>query len=350
VSDWLERRAGQRSAGENKRASRVAAADPEAQQARATKRHALVLDGLDRLDRWLEDVLRQGLARLEAAGYAAFDEQARRLADAQAPGLAARVRACGERVGAGRDWPERVLEDLGLLALASHAYRRIEAIAAAHGGRAEDLRTFVGYTRTREEVLADGEALADRWLVLGQRTEDADAMRVQRTWLLGEDSGREALVVQFAAGARPFAEAFVPGTAFAGEVVFYPGAYPQRALVRRRDEASVVTGLPHSRAVADSLQRAAAAWGENPWLDRVLFVLRGVVPGDVDGPRVGGMVDSAGHGLAVDGRASGVLLAASGGAPVDLVGEWDGRLLVPLSLWGTHGFLALNETGTPWTR
>jgi hypothetical protein len=123
------------------------------------------------------------------------------------------------------------------------AGRKLASVAHWQG-RAEDLRAFVGYTRTREEVLAAGEALADRWLVLGQRAEDADAMRVRRTWLLGEDSGREALVVQFAAGARPFAEAFVPGTAFAGEVVFYPSAYPQRAVIRRGGKTSAVTGLP----------------------------------------------------------------------------------------------------------
>jgi hypothetical protein len=70
--------------------------------------------------------------------------------------------------------------------------------------------------------------------VLGQRTVEEGRLKVRRTWLLGGETRRYALILQFAAAGASFAEGFVSGTAVRGELAFYPGANPLRAVVRSR--------------------------------------------------------------------------------------------------------------------
>jgi hypothetical protein len=47
-------------------------------------------------------------------------------------------------------------------------------------------------------------------------------------------SGRDALVLQFAAGPARFPEALLPGMVVDAELVFWPSAHPLRALVHER--------------------------------------------------------------------------------------------------------------------
>ena len=83
VGEWIEKRR----ARENKKASRseADAAKPvneQAQQRRAQQRESRVADGLGRLDVWLKDLVRNGLAGLETKPPAFWEDQAKRLVDA----------------------------------------------------------------------------------------------------------------------------------------------------------------------------------------------------------------------------------------------------------------------------
>src|SRR4029077_7196588 len=126
-----------------------------------------------------------------------------------------------------------------------------------------------------------GEPVADRWLVLGQVIEDDERVRAQRTWLLGETSGRAALVLQFAVGEAPFPALFGPGTRFEGALAFWRSAWPQRALVKeRRADAGQVTGLPDlpgTDSIESFLSSVADALARQPWLDRFPCALRAVI-------------------------------------------------------------------------
>jgi hypothetical protein len=124
-----------------------------------------------------------------------------------------------------------VLDELGRIALLTHAFRRLESLPSPLRA---DVQRLIGWTLTQEEVAASGEVIADEWLVAGQWLEDDERMRVQRTWLVGARSSRTAVVLQFAAGSGPFPESLIPGTAFEAELVYWPSASPQRALIRSR--------------------------------------------------------------------------------------------------------------------
>ncbi|MHA7682844.1 SWIM zinc finger family protein [Cupriavidus sp. PET2-C1] len=330
VSDWLDKRA-DTSARKEARALAKAEApvDEAAQHKRAERRESRVRDGLAGLQVWLEDLVRNGLARLPAQGPGFWEQTAARLVDAQASGLAARVRALADLPGSREDWPERLLPELGRLALAVRAYERIDGLAP---DLQQALRQTIGFSLREEEVLAQGEARRDRWQVIGQAADADERVKVRRTWLVGEASGRHAQFLQFAAGSQPFESSWLPGTAFEGELAFWPGAGSQRALLKG---TATPLPLPAAFAVARSslqlLDEAASMLAANPWHERIATVLEGAVPIHHEGRWQ--VADSAGHALPVAGRDHWLWMALAGGRPHALAAEWDGSGIRPLGLF-----------------
>jgi SWIM zinc finger len=315
-----------RSARAAARAARMI--DPEAQARRRERRQQSIAAGLDGLEAWLDDLVRQGIARLGGESTAPWEAQARRLIDAQAPGLASRVRRMAWLPGAHPAWTEELLDRLGALALLVHAYRRKGELDPA---LERDVEQLVGHPLEQAEVVAHGDIAEDRWHVLGQVLDEDERMRMQRAWLRGERTGRTAVVLQFAAGSARFAESLAPGTAFAGALAFWPGALPRRALVHRRGPAQPIAAVHGASPIAGFLSDHAAALARMPWLESDLAALAQVVPvarDSEDGFRV---ADAAGSALPLGGRDHRLLFAVSGGHPIDVVGEWDGYRLRPLS-------------------
>lgn len=299
--------------------------DPEAQARRTAERVATMSSGLDDFERWLLDLVRQGLAAARRQPYAHWDGVAARLVDAQLPALAERVRATAGTIHARPDWAEHLLAELGRWYLAVRAWRRRDELDE---DLVADLRVVLGWSRRAEEVAAAGQRHTDRWVVAGRRLGGDQRVRSQRTWLVGERSGEVVLLLDFAASGAALPVAQVVGTVVEGEVATYPGAAPRRALLagehRLVGSAAVLPGASSLDAALDGVARAIAA---NPWVDRVPVCLAGAVPvvGDDGSPCV---ADGSGRALPVvvdpDPWA---LLALTGGRATDLFGEWeDGRL------------------------
>ena len=129
VREWLDKRVSETAREKTRKVA--APPDPEAQARRAEKRLERVRGGLEILDLWAQDLVRDGIASLEERPPAFFAQMAARLVDAQSTGLARRVRRIGFLAGSDPGWPRAVLEELGLVALASHAFRRIDQVDAA---------------------------------------------------------------------------------------------------------------------------------------------------------------------------------------------------------------------------
>jgi hypothetical protein len=189
-------------------------------------RHARVTAGLTELERWLADQVRQGLA---AADPNEWDDLAKRLVDAQAPGVANAVSRLRE-ARMSDDWPSRLLEEYSLINLLAVAYRRR---AELPGPLRETVLIRAGFPVTREEVLV-GPVVRDRWHVVGRRDEEHDRLTARRVWLRGHDTGRAALVLSFAATGQALDASLVTGAVIDADVCFYPGAAPLRALVSTR--------------------------------------------------------------------------------------------------------------------
>jgi hypothetical protein len=347
VAEWLAKRTAANQEKQDKvaktaTATAAATAEPTKEQLkRQEKRETLVLKGLDSLDLWLADLMRNGLAGVEAQPALFWERQAAQMVDHQAAGMALRLRQMAGIPGSGSNWPHDLLDRLGRLALLSHAYRHADTLDPA---LREDVRQLVGWSLKEEDVAARGEIVADDWLILGQHLEDEDRGRVQRTWLLGETSGRAALILQFSFMGQPFKESLVPGMRQRGELAFWPGASGVRArFVAHTAEATPLDDIPGRASVEAFLMDVAGALAYQPWQERFLCALRAVTPTYDSTTATWRVRDDTGAVLPLAAGDHWRLLAISGGSPIDLAGEWDGVRLLPLGVVADHVYYPLWE-------
>ena len=280
-----------------------------------------MLKGLDRFDLWLSDLMRSGLAEAEQKPSAFWEGPAAQLVDNKAPGLALRVRQLAEIPHSGVDWAERLVGELGKLALLTTAYRRADTLDPA---LRDDVRQLVGWTLSAEEVAARGERVADDWLILGVIADEEGKLRTQRAWLHGAETHRNAMLTQVTPINSAFAETFAPGDWMTAEIIFRPGAYALRANLGKRLAAPQrASALMGPDAIDGFLSAMSAALARQPWLDRLPCVLRGVTPVRREADGAWFLRDASGAALPLYGRRNWTLLALSGGRPLTVAGEWE---------------------------
>lgn len=326
VADWLAKRQAS-SERKQERATKAAEQPPSANQLKtAEKRLATVKKGLDGLDLWLNDLVRQGLASVQTQPASFWEHQGARLRDAQAGALDTRVRRLAAIPNASLDWAEKLLDELGKLTLLTHTFRQEEQLEP---GLREEVRQLIGWSLSQEEVNARGETVHDDWLVVGQIVEENERGKTQRTWFRGLTGGRTALILQFSYAGQPFSERFVVGSHQEADLAFWPGAYPQRAQVRSRtgEIASYQGEWSGVTSIDDFLNEVASALGCQPWLDYFLAQLHEVTPVCTNEGATWFVRDSSGRALPLAGNDHWLLLALSGGNPVHLIGEWSGGFL-----------------------
>ncbi|HEX7376120.1 MAG TPA: SWIM zinc finger family protein [Pirellulales bacterium] len=333
VDDWLaKRRARDEKRGVAEKEPLVVAStgpvDQKAKEKRAEQRGANVRDGLSRLDLWMKDLVRSGLAAVETQPASLWDEQAKRLVDAQAPGLASRVARLASIPRSSPDWVGRLLAELGRIQWLIHAHNRLDALDPLLAG---DIRQILGWNVSQADLDQSGDVESDRWVVVGQWVDDDERVRAQRSWVVGRNTGRWGLLLQFSVGGQPFPESIVAGTEQAGRLMFYPGAARLRAKFAQREGAvtSLVDRPPGFDTIGDFLDHATAFLAKQPWLDAFGGVLRDatLVPADTWLLR-----DRTGHALPLRGSNHWKAVAITGGHPCDLAFEWDGHCLRPLGL------------------
>ncbi len=346
--DWMRAWVAERTAKAEKKTEAAAkprepSGDPVANAAAAAKRAKAredrVAAGVADCELWLRDVVRLGLAHAQTQPSRYWYDRAARLVDAQCPGVARRVRALAWIVASGAGWEGRLLAALGEIALLCAAYARLNELSE---GLRADVRRHVGWNQTQEEIIARAfDVVDDTWAVTGVRVEEDERLTVRRTWLRGERSERDALIVQFAPAGAPIADPLVPGVDVDAKLVYLESASPLRALVTDRGGIDAAAKPPRASGFDDALGAYARALAGDPWLERFPFVLRDVTPlrpGDAWFVRD---ADGRALPLARNLREPFALHALAGGHPVTLAGEWDGRALLPLSAWSDARFTAL---------
>jgi hypothetical protein len=311
---------------------------------RAEHRETRVASGLAELDRWLGDQVRQGLAASQQAGYAHWDDIAARMVDAQAPGLAERLRALASVPHSGAGWDGRLLEEYSLLHLLAVAYRRQAELPPP---LRDTVRSRIGFSLRQADVLAGGQPIRDHWQVLARRDLEQDRIRTRRTWLRGRKTGRDALLLSFAAAGQSLDDSLAVGADADADLVFYPGAIPLRAVVLARhdvgdggapDGGPPGEGPPDGGTIAGLLAGYAAALAADPWLDSWLAVAE-IIPVRAPAPAVRGADGGPDGSLPLHPGAGDCwpLFALSGGRPVTVAGEWTPRGLWPLTAWDEAG-------------
>jgi hypothetical protein len=205
VQDWLAKR---EQTAQQKEEKHKAPVDEVAQAKRQQKRADKVSAGITDLDLWLQDMISSGLADTQAQSYSFWDGMAARLVDAQAPGLARRVRQlAGIANGGTADWASQLLIALSQIYLLIQGYQRQSSLSPE---LAAEVRSQVGWTITQDDLLAllhNGEVTShqDEWLVMGKSitADPTTNLQTQRIWLRGQQSEKMALILNFAPRNQP---------------------------------------------------------------------------------------------------------------------------------------------------
>ena len=334
--EWAEqwtagrrRRAEERKAGDGS-GTPSGSADPEAARRRAERRAERVTSGAVELEQRLADLLRGGLATAEQSGYGLWEETAARMVDAQAQGLAGRVRELGAIPSTGPGWPVWLLEECALLHLLGQGWLRRERLP---DGLAATVRSRMGLPAS-----ADGPPLRDRWLVLAQYDTTDPRLTTRRIWLHGADSHRTVLLLSYGAAGRAPELALPVGLTLEAEVSAYPGAGQPRVALGEQFAPPAPAAI---RPPGMTTSRAAARYGDalrdDPWLESVPVTLDRVVPApDGDSWQLADADEDAALPLTPVARSRpGLwrLVALSGGAPVRVFGEYGHQGFTPLTAW-----------------
>jgi hypothetical protein len=338
--------------------------DGDAARRRAARRMQRITAGATELEERLADMLRGGLAGAEQGGWTQWEETASRMVDAQAPGLAARIRELGAvpvsggasppSAGATGGWPARLLSECALLHLLNRGVLALDTLPAP---LAATVRTRVGLTVESAELLSGSQGkVRDEWLVLAQRDTEEGRLTARRIWLRGRQSGRPALLLSYAAGGRTPEHALTVGSVIDAELAYYPGARPLRAALGERHGAPSAGPVPEGGAVTDALATYGKALCDDPWLDAWPTVLSSVVPtfdghdetggrgggggssGSIGGSGVRQLADAGGEFALplAPGTSSAALwrlAAVSGGRPVTVFGECGHKGFTPYTAW-----------------
>ncbi len=329
VSNWLEKR-GSKLEEAPAEPSPPAPTEAELRKARNWERRlGLMKQGLDDLEIWLLDRIRQGLATIEVQNYSFWQNISARMVDAQLGGLASRLKRMPLLLGANTEWPERMLAEFAQLYLVIKGFRRLETLPQP---LQNELLNVAGVT-TRKDSLLTLPAVADDWLVLGILEGIDDNLNFRRTWLYGTRAQRWALLLEFSFGEASYPITYRLGQAFNADLIYYPSAFPLRAIVKAQNSSIALMELPTGyQSCATFLAAYAEAVSENPWLLDFPCLLDQMVPA-LDNDRLF-LIDAEHKRVELLNReqTGWRILAISGGHPVGIFGEWTGELLVPMSL------------------
>lgn len=230
VIDWLSKRNEKQEKQAEKKNKPV---DEAAQAKRQLSRHTNVQEGIEELHTWLKDIIRNGIINMPEKGPVFFENMARRMVDAQAPGLANMVRSLGDINFYTEGWPSRFMDQLLKIYMITSGYIHAAQLPEE---LQQDIKSGIGFTYNQDELKTQ-EGINDTWLVLGKHVSEASGITTERNWLYGTTTNRYALVLQFIVRGQGMEHSLTPGMFIEAELVYFPSASPLRALIKKQTNA-----------------------------------------------------------------------------------------------------------------
>ena len=278
---------------------------------------------------WINDIVRNGLLNIPGRDSSYFETIAKRMVDAQAPGLAAMVRTCGSVNFFQDGWQSPFLDQLIRIHLLLEGFPRIESLPSE---LQSEMKTLIGFTQSQEEVKAE-PGIRDDWFVLAKQSDKEDNLTIERNWLYGLQSQRYALILQFYVKGQMPEVNVLPGSWIDAELCYFKGSHPLRALVKQQHgvkQEGVVPGLSSWNDVSEALSKAMSL---NPFLDKLPVIIDNIVP--VKGSNQWLLKDEQGKGVTINPsfQFPWKLMALSGGAPLKLFALGKEQEFEPLGAW-----------------
>lgn len=227
VSEWISKRSERQ---EKQAVQKDKPVDEAAQAKRRQAREQKVSDGIEELLQWIKDIIRNGIISIPEKGPAWYENMARRMVDAQAPGLAGMLKNMAG-INFYRDgWQSEFIDQLLRLYLLATGYKNNESLSPL---LQQDIRTWIGFTQNQDE-LKEQPGITDTWLILGKQVTEEDNLTIERNWLYGVTTDQYALVLQFLVRGQGAQFTLTPGIFVQAELVFYPSVVPLRAIIKKQ--------------------------------------------------------------------------------------------------------------------
>lgn len=334
VADWISKRVQKEEARSDPKTKEP---DEAAQAKRQLAREQKVVAGIGELLVWIKDIVRNGINNLPDKGYAYWEGMAKRMIDAQAPGLAAMVKDLGNSNFFKEGWQSHFIDSLLSIYLVAKGYQNKHALPPL---LLQDVKNHIGFTTGGDE-LKEQKGIADTWLVAGKQVTQDDHLTVEKTWLYGMSTGRAALILQFIVRGQGPSVLLSPGTYMKAEVVYYRSVTPLRAMLKQQ-----------TATAAKSPEGLSAAWKEVAQTETFLcsgFPVQNERPYGVEQllpvQHNGGwwLKDSGNELTAIKDNFSGIwrLLALGGGRPLHMIVLGKERTYEPLGVWHNQTYKAV---------
>ncbi len=292
---------------------------------------------MDELRLWIKDIVRNGILNIPDKGFSYFENMAKRMVDAQTPGLANMVRNIGKSNFYTEGWHSPFIDKLAAIYMVLEGYKNIDCL---NEPQQQEIKSLVGFTQN-QEALKEQTGLTDTWLVLCKQIVEVDTITTERNWLYGTTSNRYALVLQFIVNGQGATLALTAGMFIQAEVVFYPSVAPLRAIVKKQvatNASSHFTSFNNWQQVSETETVLSSVM---PVRDGRPFIVRQLIP--VQYNNHWWLQDAEQKMMRLkNGQASiWKLLALSGGNAIDMavIGKEDNY--EPLGIWHQNEYRVL---------
>ncbi|MBS1562972.1 MAG: SWIM zinc finger family protein [Bacteroidetes bacterium] len=334
VSDWLGKRTERE---EKKTEKKEKPVDEAAKVKRQQAREQSVEGGMQELLLWMKDIIRNGILGMPEKGPAFFENMARRMVDAKAPGLAGMIKTLGNINFYKEGWQTVFLDQLGRIYLVITGFRNKSLLPE---DLQEDLRGQLGFTQSQEELKTQA-GVTDEWLVLGKQVTEEDNLTIERNWLYGLQSRRPALVLQFSVRSQGISFSLTPGMSLHAELVFYPSVQPLRAIIKNSLSTGTMKQLPGLDGWKQVAEEETLLNAQLPFRTERPFIIQNIKP--VFHSDRWWLADAANDmvRLADHYKPLYSLLSVSGGAMMDMAVLGRESSYEPLGIWTAGHYITL---------
>jgi hypothetical protein len=333
LTDWLNRRTSRLTPKE-----RSDEEEHELQAAREKnweKRLQQMAKGLEELELWLHDVIREGTATYLEKPNDYWSEWSAQLTNAKMGNLAKKVKGL-QHLSGKENANEQMLMALGEIYLLVQGFFHIREL---NDGFQQELLQQIG-VNIKKQTLLEQEGTKDTWRVLGIHEGMEEKLVYRRTWLFGQQTQQYALLIDFAWGNEPFEYNWMVNETVEATLVYYPTQYAQRALMKEFIQISEQIAWLGYTNVQSALEDYAKALAANPWLSVFPILFQEVVPIMRESQLY--LVDAYKTMIPCWVETTTVawqIVAMSANAPIEVFGEWDGHRLAPLGAISANSYL-----------
>jgi uncharacterized Zn finger protein len=313
-----------------------------AKEKRWAQRVQLMTSGMDELELWLTDLIRQGIANTDIQKASFWNQVAAKMVDAKLPRISTYLKETHQLIQQNPNWSEIVVARLGELYLWAESFKKRNLLSAE---MQEELYQSLGKIVKKADILEQHPSTKDLWFILGKKEGvDIEGRSFRKIWLQGQKTKQHALILDYAFGSMGYEQQYIVGDLLDGALVYYSKAYPQRAIFESFDSAKIyekIEASTHSD-LNSVLTNYGKALVQNPWLFSFpvgLSKLKAFMNAKKE-LKIKDINDIIIPLSNVKEEIMWKILAISGGHSISLFGEWNGLHFEPLSLLTEDGIVS----------